>query len=103
MPGPVGPAGIVTDLRPGQASFQQMHVRIRFEESSRSLARVKCAVAGSKTRLDRPTQVERAFLELVTCVERGGCGGISQQCECLIIEQRPIVQGRSIDRGQGSK
>src|ERR1019366_5943829 len=80
-----------------------MHVRVGFEQSYRRLAGVKRPVARPKLRFDCLTQFEGALLEIAPRIERACRGGIPQQCKRLIVEERPIVQWRSIDAGQGPK
>src|SRR5712671_396511 len=80
-----------------------MHMGIRFEEAVEILTRAKRSVVRAELRLDRPAQLEGAFLELTACIERGRRGGVTQQREGLVVQHGPIVQWRSIDTGQGSK
>src|ERR1019366_4475180 len=56
-----------------------------------------------KLRFDRPMQFEGAVLEVAPRIERGCRRSVPQQRKRLIIEERPIVQWRAIDAGQGSK
>src|SRR6202162_5857423 len=80
-----------------------MQMGIRFEEAMKILARTKRAVVRAELRLDRPAQLQGAFLEFATCIERGGRGRVTKQRERLVVQHRPMVQRRSIDTGQGSK
>src|SRR4029077_5185819 len=67
------------------------------------LVRAKRPIVRAELRLDRPAQLEGAFLEFAACIERGGRGRVTEQRERLVVQQGPIVQRRSIDTGQRSK
>ena len=101
--GPLGPPGIAADFGPSEAGLQQVHVRVGFKESRPRFVGVKCPIGGAELPLDRAAQFEGTALEFAARIERDGRGGLAQQDEGLVVEHGPIVEGRSIDAGQGPK
>ena len=75
--GPCRPLAVAADFRPGQAGFEQMHVRIRFDVTAAVFGGTEGTVGSAEPVLDGGAQRDGATFEEQPLIERDRGGGIA--------------------------
>src|SRR4029453_7466438 len=98
------PCVVVADLCPGEAGFQQVHVRVRLQWQLRRVCgtKARCVVALQRAHHSEPQAIGLFFwIDVAELESRRRCQ--SQQRERLVIKQRAIVKNRAVRRSQRSE